>query len=87
MEPHAELVEGQRQPDGIQDGGDGSRPSPGAGEQEPTGDGMGYRSMGGMPGPDELAGCMGLSVEEYQDLTDPTHGEPRQPSKEEMQRQ
>jgi hypothetical protein len=61
--------------------------SPDPYEQEPTGDGMGYRSMGGMPGPDELAGCMGLSVEEYQDLTDPTHGEPRQPSKEEMQRQ
>ncbi len=48
---------------------------------------MGLGEMEGMPGPEEIAQCMGLTVEEYQDFTDPTRGEPRQMTKDEMKRQ
>lgn len=48
---------------------------------------MGFGSMEGMPGPEAIAQCMGLTVEEFQDFTDPTRGEPRQMTKGEMKRQ
>jgi hypothetical protein len=50
-------------------------------------DAMGYGAMPGAPAPKEIAGCMGLSVEEYLDFTDPTRGQPRPVTKEEMERQ
>lgn len=44
-------------------------------------------ALGGFPGEEEIAGCLGLTAEEYALLTDPTGGEPRALSKEEMKRQ
>jgi hypothetical protein len=48
---------------------------------------MGYGTMPGAPAPEEIAGCMGISVEEYLGLTDPTRGQARPVTKEEMKRQ
>lgn len=48
---------------------------------------MGAGAMEGMPSEDEIAKCMGLSTEDYLDLTDPTRGVPRQLTKNEMKRQ
>ena len=48
---------------------------------------MGYQPMQGAVGEAEIAACMGLSPEEYQGYTNPTNGEMRQPTKEEMKRQ
>ncbi|HEY7503704.1 MAG TPA: hypothetical protein VH700_06340 [Gemmatimonadales bacterium] len=48
---------------------------------------MAYGAMAGGPGLDETAACMGLTPQELLTLTDPTGGEPRQPTKEEMDRQ
>jgi hypothetical protein len=49
--------------------------------------GTGYDPMGDGVGSDEMAACMGLTPEEYLDFTDPTRGEARSPTKEEMKRQ
>ena len=43
-------------------------------------------SMSAMPDHEGIAACMGLTVEEFLDFTDPTRGEPRSPTKEEMDR-
>ncbi len=48
--------------------------------------GMGYGSMAAMPGHAEIAACMGITVEEFLDFTDPTRGEARSPTKAEMDR-
>lgn len=49
-------------------------------------DGMGYGSMAAMPGHEGIATCMSLTVEEFLDFTDPTRGEARSPTKDEMDR-
>jgi hypothetical protein len=48
---------------------------------------MAYGGTGGPSNPEEMAACLGLTVEELQTLTDPTGGEPRQLTKKEMQQQ
>jgi hypothetical protein len=48
---------------------------------------MGYGSMPGMPAPDAIAACMGMTVEEYLDFTDPTRGQARPVTRDEMKRQ
>jgi hypothetical protein len=48
---------------------------------------MGYGSMPGMPAPEEIAACLGITAEEYLDFTDPTHGQARPVTKDEMNRQ
>ena len=48
---------------------------------------MGYGAMPGGMGPEAIAACMGLSMEEFLALSDPTGGEARQPTREEMDRQ
>jgi hypothetical protein len=48
---------------------------------------MGYGAMGDAESSDQLAACMGLSPEEFQAFTDPTGGEQRPATKEEMKRQ
>jgi hypothetical protein len=50
------------------------------------GAGMGFASMAAMPGHENIAACMGLTVEEFLDFTDPTRGEARSPTKDEMNR-
>ncbi len=63
----------------------------GGGVDQDPGAAMGYGAMpGSMPGMiDEatVAGCMGLSIEEYRAFNNPTGWESRQPTKEEMKRQ
>lgn len=44
-------------------------------------------SMEGMPGEAKIARCLGLTPEEYRAFTDPTGGQPRQPTNDEMKRQ
>jgi hypothetical protein len=51
-----------------------------------SGAAMGGAAGGGM-GPEAMAACMGLSMEEFLALSDPTGGEGRQPTKDEMERQ
>jgi hypothetical protein len=48
---------------------------------------MGYGAMPGMGSPAETAACMGLTEEEYLDFTDPTRGQARPMTKDEMKRQ
>jgi hypothetical protein len=48
---------------------------------------MGYGSMPGTPAPEEIAACLGMTAEEYLDFTDPTRGQPRPVTKDEMKRQ
>jgi hypothetical protein len=48
---------------------------------------MGYGAMPGAPAAEQVAGCMGITVEEYRDFTDPTRGQARPLTKEEMKRQ
>jgi hypothetical protein len=48
---------------------------------------MDYGSMPGMAAPEEIAACLGITVEEYLDFTDPTHGQARPVTKDEMKRQ
>jgi hypothetical protein len=48
---------------------------------------MGYGAMPGMPAPEQIATCLGMTVEEYRDFTDPTRGQARPLTKEEMKRQ
>jgi hypothetical protein len=43
--------------------------------------------MGAAPAVDRIAQCMGLTPEEYTALTDPTGGQARTPTKDEMKRQ
>jgi hypothetical protein len=52
-----------------------------------SGAAMGHGAAGGGMGPEAIAACMGLSMEEFLALSDPTGGEARQPTKEEMNRQ
>ena len=60
---------------------------PTGGDMDATSGAMGYGAMPGALGPDEMAACMGLTTEEFLALSDPTGGEPRQLTKEEMDRQ
>lgn len=48
---------------------------------------MGDGAMPSMPAPEETAACLGITVEEYLDFTDPTRGQARAPTKDEMKRQ
>jgi hypothetical protein len=48
---------------------------------------MGYGAMPGMPNPEATATCLGISTEEYLDFSDPTRGQARQPTKDELKRQ
>ncbi len=48
---------------------------------------MGDGSMPGMPAPEEIAACLGITAEEYLDFTDPTRGQARPVTKDEMKRQ
>lgn len=50
-------------------------------------DAMGYASMAGMPSPEQTARCMGLTLEEFEEFTNPTRGQARQMTKAEMKRQ
>jgi hypothetical protein len=65
----------------------GMNGGPPGGEIDATSGAMGYGAMPGGLGPDGMAACMGLSTEEFHTLTDPTGGEPRQLTKEELDRQ
>ncbi|HWB41917.1 MAG TPA: hypothetical protein VG500_11695 [Gemmatimonadales bacterium] len=56
------------------------------GEGMPAG-AMGYGAMPGMPNPEATATCLGISTEEYLDFSDPTRGQARQPTKDELKRQ
>jgi hypothetical protein len=51
------------------------------------GDGAGFGSMEEMPSAEETAQCLGINAEEYLALTNPTGGQPRQPTKDEMKLQ
>ena len=48
---------------------------------------MGYSEPSGDIGQEDVARCLGLTREDYRDLTDPTHGEARAPTKAEAKRQ
>jgi hypothetical protein len=48
---------------------------------------MGYSETPVELGEEDVARCLGLTVEEYRNFTDPTHGEARAPSKAEAKRQ
>jgi hypothetical protein len=48
---------------------------------------MGYEAGTGMSSPEELAECLGLSLDEFESLTDPTGGEPRTLTPDEIERQ
>jgi hypothetical protein len=48
---------------------------------------MGHGAVPGMPAPEEIAGCLGMTVEQYLDFTDPTRGQARPLTKDEMKRQ
>ena len=50
-------------------------------------DEMGYDGMSGMPSPDQIAACLGMTTEEYLDFTDPTRGGTRSPTKADMKKQ
>ena len=60
---------------------------PTGGDMDGAPDAMGYGAVPGPLSPDQMAACMGLTTEEFLTLTDPTGGEPRQLTKEEMDRQ
>ena len=47
---------------------------------------MGYSAGAGVS-EEDFAKCLGLSASEYRDFVDPTHGEARQPTKKELDRQ
>jgi hypothetical protein len=47
----------------------------------------GYGASPGALGEEEFAKCLSLTEAEFRDLTDPTHGAPRQPTKKELDRQ
>jgi hypothetical protein len=49
--------------------------------------GGGYGSLPGIPSPEKFAACLGLTAKEFQELSDPTHGQPRAMTDDEMQRQ
>jgi hypothetical protein len=49
--------------------------------------GAGYGSVPGMPSPEKITRCLGLTSKEFQDLSDPTHGQPRPMTDDEMKRQ
>lgn len=49
--------------------------------------GAGHGSVSGMPSPEKFAACLGLTPKEFQELSDPTHGQPRAMTKDEMKRQ
>ncbi len=61
----------------------------GMAEQVPAGamPGMGYAPMARYPDEDRIAECLGLTAEELAALTDPTGGEPREPTRDELKRQ
>lgn len=46
----------------------------------------GYEAMDGV-GEEQMVACMGLTPEEYEAYANPTHGEARQPTRDEMKRQ
>ncbi len=48
---------------------------------------MGYGAMPGGPAPEEMASCLLITVDEYLDFTDPTRGEARPATKDEMKQQ
>jgi hypothetical protein len=65
--------------------GAAAAPAPG-GRGAPAG-AMGYTPTGDDVGEAEMIACMGLTPEEYRAFADPTHGEARQPTQDEMKRQ
>jgi hypothetical protein len=67
---------------------DAAMSSMGPGTTMPAG-AMGYSpaAPGAAPGMDRIAQCMGVTPEEFTALTDPTAGQARSPTKEEMKRQ
>jgi hypothetical protein len=71
---------------GMAGGMIGQMGAPGADEM-PEGSMDFYGSMAGGPAPGEIATCLGMTEEEYLDFTNPTRGQARPMTKDEMKRQ